>query len=64
MTDFVDKLRSLQFRGAPAAPKVTVDHHDHHQVVVTERTDKTGDHMDVTVHAPTIRRKLTLNQEA
>jgi hypothetical protein len=50
--DFKDKLRSLQFRTGPAGPKRTVDVHDKHKVVVTERTDAEGDHQDVHVIAP------------
>lgn len=63
MTEFAEKLRTLQFRAKPAPPKRTVDHHDHHKVVVTERTDRDGDHQDVNIFAPTIKVKTTTTTE-
>lgn len=60
-TEFRRKLESLTFRSGPAAPKRTVDVHDRHHVVVTERTDAQGDHQDVHVHmtAPAVKARLT-----
>lgn len=57
MSEFAEKLRSLQFRARPAGPKRTVDVHDHHKVVVTERTDREGDHQDVEIRPDPIRIK-------
>lgn len=50
MSDFADKLRSIQFAGKKAAPKVVTDHHDHHSVTVTTADER----QDVTVqlHKP------------
>lgn len=51
MTDpeFVEKIRSIQFRRGPASPKKTVHRTDNAWVTETERTDKEGDHQDVHV---------------
>jgi hypothetical protein len=46
---FKEKIRSIQFRRGPAAPKNTVHRTDTAWVTETERTDKQGDHMDVNV---------------
>lgn len=63
-TPYRRHLQSLNLRTGPAAPKVTVDHHDRGaKVVVTERTDRDGDHQDVTVMPAPINVKLGLNQE-
>lgn len=43
--DFVEKLRSIQFRRGPAAPKVTKHRTDTAWVTETESTDR----MDVNV---------------
>ncbi len=52
MDDFVSKLRSLSFsRPSHRAPKVTVDHHDHHTVEVTEHWH---DRQDVKARMETI----------
>lgn len=48
-TPYRRKLLSLNLRPGRAAPKRTVDVHDHGRVVVTERTDAEGDHQDVHV---------------
>lgn len=46
---FVEKIRSIQFRRGPAAPKKTTHRTDTAWVTETESTDKQGDHMDVNV---------------
>lgn len=51
MSDFADKLRSIQFAGKKAGPKRTVDVHDHHTVEVTTSDER----QDVKVNAPVIR---------
>lgn len=48
---FREKLRSLSFSTGPRAPKITVDHHDHHTMEVTEHWD---DRVDVTMKPETI----------
>jgi hypothetical protein len=48
-TPYRRKLLDLHFRTGPAKPKRTVDVHDDHRVVVTERTDDGGDHQDVLI---------------
>ncbi len=56
MDEFADKLRSLSFsRPGHRAPKVTVDHHDHHTVEVTEHWQ---DRQDIKVLPETIRYNL------
>lgn len=48
--EFKEKIQSLGFRRGPAAPKTTVDVHDHHKVEVTEHWN---DRVDVTVKPET-----------